>query len=107
MSPRQGATARIDVPGKPKVDEPDRPTLTSTDCGAEHLWGDERVSDRGRGEDDIGFGENLPKIRQRDGLPAKGFCQPAGKREIPIKDVDSRARPGSLGGEKMHRTHPN
>src|SRR3989449_5710553 len=107
MSPRQGATARIDVPGKPEVDEPDRPTLPSTDCGAERLRGDERVSDRGRGEDDIGLGENLPKIRQRDGLPAEGFCQLAGPREIPIQDADLGARPETLRRDSCHLPCPN
>src|SRR3989442_3442011 len=107
MSPRQGATARTDVPGKPKVDEPARATIGSTDCGAERLRGDERVSAGGRGEDDIGFGETLPKIRQRDGLSAKGFCQLAGPREIPIQDADLGARPETLRRDACHLPCPN
>jgi hypothetical protein len=104
---REPATARIHVPRKTEVDEPDRPTVASTNGGAEGLRGDERALDRRRGDHDVGFGEDLPEIRERDGFPTETLRKLAGPRGIPIQNPDFGARPEILCGDSCHLPGPD
>jgi hypothetical protein len=65
------------------------------------------MSDRGRGEDDVGFGENLPEARERDGLSTEALGELACPRVIPIQNPDFGARPEIFCGDPCHFPRAN
>ena len=74
----------------------------STNCGAEGVSRDDRVSDRRRSEDDVRFAEDLLQIAQRHGVPAEPVCQLAGSCETPIQDADLSPWLQTLRGDARH-----
>src|SRR2546426_6024036 len=103
----QPATTRIYVPRKAEIDEPDRPTLASTNRGADHLLRDERAPDGGRGKDNVGVGEKGLQVGPWDGFPVKTLRELPGAWMIPIHNADFGVRPKLLCGDPSHLPCPD
>src|SRR2546425_11954947 len=88
----QPATTRIYVARKAEIDEPDRPTLASTNRVADHLLRDQRVPDRSRSQDDVDVGEKGLQTGPWDGFRVKTLRQLAGPWMISIHDADLSTR---------------